>query len=119
MYIFWFCLFQHSWKKPLSLSEVCWRSGVPIEGDQDSISQAVAARVSRRKVKQCGVLRPERGKRFEVKGWRLKARISKLKFQMEKSRRSGKTSSERESKIFSPSFEKEGAPQGFWEGNGR
>ena len=34
------------------LSEVCPRSGVPIEGEQGSISEAVAARVPRRNVKE-------------------------------------------------------------------
>jgi hypothetical protein len=36
----------------LSLSEVCWKRGIPIEGERDSISEAVAARVPRRNVKE-------------------------------------------------------------------
>jgi hypothetical protein len=37
---------------PLSMSEVCWRSGVPIEGEQATISDPVVARVPRRNVKE-------------------------------------------------------------------
>jgi hypothetical protein len=34
------------------MREVCWRSGEPIEGEQESISGAVAARVPRRNIKE-------------------------------------------------------------------
>ncbi len=34
------------------LSEVCWTGGVPTEGERDSISEAVTARVSRRNIKE-------------------------------------------------------------------
>jgi hypothetical protein len=36
----------------LSLSEICWRSGAPIEGERAGFCEAVAARVPRRNVKE-------------------------------------------------------------------
>ena len=36
----------------MSLSEVCWKSGVPIEGEETPISEPVVARVPRRNVKE-------------------------------------------------------------------
>ena len=36
----------------MSLSEICWRCGAPIEGERASISEAVAARVPRRNIKE-------------------------------------------------------------------
>jgi hypothetical protein len=47
----------------LFLSEVCWKSGVPIEGEQATISGPVVTRAPRRNVIQCcghGVLQSEK-----------------------------------------------------------
>ena len=44
--------FPDFWGTRLSMSEVCWRSGEPLEGEQTNISQPVVARVPRRNVKE-------------------------------------------------------------------
>jgi len=52
---------------------VCWRSGVPTEGEQIAVPERVVARVPRRNIIQCcsaAVLQSERGKRLEVGGRR-------------------------------------------------
>jgi hypothetical protein len=71
--------------KPLSLSEICWRSGVPIEGEQAAILELVVDRVPRSEhysvLQCCGLAVRERPKRFEVRGWRQKVRMSNFKVQ--------------------------------------
>jgi len=95
----------------LFMSEICWRSGVPTEA---TISEPGVDRVPRSEnysVLRCCSRKGERGLRLEAEG-----KMTKGKAQMTKSKwrdlwESGKTSSERESKIFSPNLENEGAPQ--------
>jgi hypothetical protein len=65
------------------------------------------------------VLQSERGKRLEGGGRRLRAKCQMPKFKVRNPCKGGKTSSERESKIFSPSLGNEGAPQAIFVGSGR
>jgi hypothetical protein len=44
--------FPELWGTPLSLSGIHWKSGVPTEGKRAGISEAVAARVPRRNIKE-------------------------------------------------------------------
>jgi len=48
------------------MSEVCWRSGEPIESEQITISQPVVARVSRRNVKEFWVTILSEAKRPQI-----------------------------------------------------
>ena len=50
----------------MSLSEVCWRSRVPIEGEQTAISQPVVARVPRRNVKEFWITILSEAKRPQI-----------------------------------------------------
>jgi hypothetical protein len=48
------------------MSVICWRSGVPIEGEQPAISEPVIGQVPR--AQSYSVLQSERGKRLETEG---------------------------------------------------
>jgi hypothetical protein len=62
----------------LSLREICWRSGVPIESEQAGISQAVAARVPRRNVKEFWLTILSEAERLQIQLFEPRGRVLDL-----------------------------------------
>jgi len=58
--------FPDFWGTRLSMSEVCWRSGEPIEGKRATISETVVARVPRRNVKEFWITILSEAKRSQI-----------------------------------------------------